>query len=135
MPNLTRGMAPAAVVASILLISSSARAEDAEALVGSWSWSYKDGQGVTHKHVLEVEGTGEKVAARERMDEEEAIKVTDLKVKDKAVTFTVVRGKRRAAYNGKLKGGDKLEGQVTVTTEGQGQEYGWEAKKDEAKKK
>lgn len=117
-----------------LTLEAAARPGDADVLVGSWSWGYKDGQGVMHKHVLEVEGTGDKIAARERMDEESPVKVTDLKVTGKMVSFSVLRSKRRAAYSGTLKGKDLIEGQVTVSDDGQSQEYGWEAKKEPAKK-
>ncbi|MDB5350237.1 MAG: hypothetical protein JWN86_1484 [Planctomycetota bacterium] len=112
------------------------RVRDADVLVGSWSWSYKDGQGVMHTHVLEVEGTGDKIAARERMDQKPAVKVTDIKVTGGKVTFTVLRDKHRSSYSGKLKGksSNLIDGLVTVSDGGQTNEYGWQAKKEELKK-
>jgi hypothetical protein len=108
--------------------------EGAEALIGTWTWSWRDADGVMHKHVLEVEGAAGKVAARERFDEEAPIAVTDLKLTGKRVTFSVRRDERRSEYNGELKTKDRIEGRVNVSTEGQPTEYGWEATREPAKK-
>lgn len=113
----------------------SVRADDKPAsLVGTWRWSWKDADGVTHKHALEVEGTGDKLAAREVYDDQEPIKVTDLKRNGKKVTFSVLRGKRQSNYTGELKADDRIEGTVNVTVEGQNSEFGWESKRDTPKK-
>ena len=103
-------------------------------LVGTWSWTWKDAAGTTHKHVLEVEGSGDKLSARERFDDLEPVKVTDLKLADKKVTFSVNRAKRPASYSGTLKSKDLIEGLVNVTTDGQASEFGWEAKRQGSKK-
>jgi hypothetical protein len=112
-----------------------ARADDAAKLVGTWTWSWKDADGTTHTHTLEVEGTGEKLAARERFDDLEAVKVNDLKVDGKKVSFSVLRGKRRSEYNGKLDGDDTIDGKVLVENDGRSNEYTWTAKREKAKKK
>lgn len=103
-------------------------------LTGTWSWTWKDAAGTTHKHVLEVEGSGDKLSARERFDDLEPVKVTDLKLVDKKVTFSVGRAKRQASYSGTLKSKDLIEGLVNVTTDGQASEFGWEARRQDAKK-
>ena len=89
----------------------------------------------THKHVLEVEGSGEKLSARERFDDEEPVKVTDLKLTDKKVSFSVSREKRQASYSGTLKSADLIEGLVNTSTGGQTSEFGWEARREATKKK
>jgi hypothetical protein len=123
-----------ALLLAVATASLPASSDDkADAVVGTWTWSWKDAEGVTHKHTLEVEGTGDKLAARETYDELEPIKVTDLKRTGKTVTFSVLRGKRQSSYSGELKESDRIEGKVNVTIEGQTSEYGWEAKR-EAKK-
>jgi hypothetical protein len=109
--------------------------DGASRLVGTWSWTWKDAAGATHKHVLEVEGSGEKLSARERFDDEEPVKVTDLKLTDKKVTFSVSRDKRQASYSGTLKSADLIEGLVNASTGGQTNEFGWEARREAAKKK
>lgn len=113
--------------------ASVSQADDADALVGSWSWSWKDASEVTHKHVLVVEGSGDKLAARELYDNDEPIKVTDLKRSGNKVTFSVLRGKRRSAYTGTIKAKDLIEGIVNVTTDGQANEFGWEARREPKK--
>lgn len=112
-----------------------ARADDAAKLVGTWTWSWKGPDGTTHKHVLDVEGAGEKLAARERFDDLEAVKVNDLKVEGQKVSFSVLRGKRRSEYNGKFDGADTLDGKVLVEDDGHSNEYTWTAKRDKAEKK
>jgi hypothetical protein len=110
-----------------------ARADEAPRLAGSWSWSWKDPSGQTHRHLLEVEGVGQKLAARERFDELEPTPVRDLKLDDatKTVRFTVVRGQRRADYKGVVSDGDTIRGTVIVTADGQSSENRWEAKREE----
>ena len=103
-------------------------------LIGTWSWTWKDAAGATHKHVLEVEGSGDKLSARERFDDLEPVKVTDLKLVNKKVTFSVTRAKRQATYSGTLKSNDLIDGLVNVTTDGQASEFGWEAKRQGSKK-
>lgn len=108
---------------------------DGEAgLIGTWSWTWKDAAGTTHKHVLEVEGSGDKLSARERFDDLEPVKVTDLKLADKKVTFSVNRPKRQASYSGTMKSKDLIEGLVNVTTDGHASEFGWEARRQDPKK-
>jgi hypothetical protein len=107
---------------------------DADVLVGTWTWSWKDGMSVTHNHVLEVEGTEDKLAARERFDDGAPIRINDLKMTGQKVSFSVQRDGRRAAYSGTLKGNDLIDGLVTVTDDGQANEFGWQAKKQPMKK-
>jgi hypothetical protein len=107
-----------------------ARADEAKDLVGTWTWSWKDGQGEKHTHVLEVESAGGKLAARERFDDQEPVKVTDLKVSGKKVTFSVMRGEARASYNGSLDSADTINGKVMIARAGQTDEFGWTAKKE-----
>jgi hypothetical protein len=123
-------------VALLLAIPwATARADDASKLVGTWTWSWKGADGTTHTHTLEVEGSGEKLAARERFDDLEAVKVNDLKVDGKKVSFSVLRGKRRSEYNGKLDGDDTIDGKVLVEDDGRSNEYTWTAKREKPKKK
>lgn len=118
----------------LVLVAAPGRAAGLDELVGTWTWTWKDAQGETHKHVLEVEGSGDKVAARERFDEMEPVKVTDLKLVDKKVSFTVKRGERRSSYSGTVKEKDAIDGVVTVSSDGQPGEFGWSAKREPAKK-
>jgi hypothetical protein len=105
-------------------------------LAGTWTWEWKDGQGETHRHVLEVEGKGSTLSARERFDDQEAVKVSDLKQDGKKVTFSVLRGDRRASYSGTVETADTINGKVTVSTEGgQPNEYGWTARREPTKPK
>ncbi len=112
-----------------------APAEDSSKLVGSWSWSYKDAQSVEHKHVLEVESAKGKLSAQEKRDGDEPVKVTDLKIDGKTVTFSVMRDKVRTAYRGSLDSDDTINGMVTVTVDNQPNEFGWTAKKEAVKTK
>src|SRR5262249_36895009 len=48
-----------------LAVTSAARAADMPKLAGNWTWSWNDAAGETHRHILEIEGLGEKLAARE----------------------------------------------------------------------
>ncbi|HWE36942.1 MAG TPA: hypothetical protein VG406_10285 [Isosphaeraceae bacterium] len=123
------------LVLLLAIPGAAARADDAPKLAGSWTWSWKGPDGTEHKHVLEVEGTGAKLAARERFDDLEAVKVNDLKVDGKKVSFSVLRGKRRSEYNGKLDGDDTIDGKVLVEDDGRSNEYTWTAKREKTKKK
>ncbi len=100
-----------------------------DALAGTWTWTWKDGEGKTHKHVLDVESAAGKLAARERFDDEESVKVDDLKVKGDDVFFIVKRGHRTAEYKGKLIGGKTINGIVNVAANGQAQEFQWTAER------
>lgn len=105
-------------------------------IAGTWTWKWKDAQNETHRHVLEVKGQGATLSARERFDDQEAVKVTDLKIKGKKVTFTVLRGNRRSAYSGELASEKTINGDVTVTVEGEpANEYGWTASREPVKSK
>jgi len=109
-----------------------ARPDDPD-LSGTWTWEWKDAQGVAHKHVLEVEGAGPKPSARERFDDEEPIKVKDLAIVGKKVTFSVLRGKRHAVYSGMIAEADTINGQVKIDTGGdQVQEFAWTARRKAA---
>jgi hypothetical protein len=120
---------------AVTLVSSPPAGAADPDLAGTWTWKWKDAQNETHRHVLEVEGSGNKLAARERFDDMEAVKVTDLKRDGKKVTFSVLRGKRRSAYSGTLDKPDTINGKVVVTVEGGDQnEFGWTATREPAKK-
>jgi hypothetical protein len=116
--------------------SSPGQKPDVSTLAGTWTWSWKDPEGKTHKHVLEVEGVDRALAAREIFDEEQPVKATGLTFDGKTVKFTVVRGERRADYTGKLDGKDKINGTVTTTTTASGQtnEFVWKAERRKAPK-
>jgi len=104
-------------------------------LAGTWTWSWKDAAGETHRHVLEVEGVDTKLAARERRDELPPVRVNDLKLVEKRVRFSVVRGQNRADYVGVWADPSTINGTVTVTTDGQSQEHVWKATRRPAPKK
>src|SRR3954454_8503062 len=76
-------------------LSGQSRAADVPKLAGNWTWTWNDATGATHRHILEVEGLAEKLAARERFDDEPAVRVADLSVDGKKLKFSVVRDKRR----------------------------------------
>ena len=119
-----------ALVTSIGLVLPAAAclgADDGPA--GTWTWSWKDGEGTMHKHVLDVESAAGKLTGRERMDELESVKVDDLKFEDGSLSFAVTRADRRAVYKGKLIGGKTLNGLVNVTVNGQAKEYQWTAER------
>ncbi len=101
-------------------------------LAGTWTWAWKESKGAPHTHVLEVEGTAAKLAARERFDEQPPVAVTKLALDGKKVRFTVVRGNHRAEYSGVLAKTDAINGTVTVTDEGQSHEFEWKAKRKPA---
>jgi hypothetical protein len=114
------------MVAGPHLATTAGAAEDLPKLAGTWTWSWKDPAGETHRHLLEVEGIGTKLAARERFDELEPIAVRDLRLDAKKIHFTVVRGDRRADYDGIVAKPDTINGTVKITTKGETVEYPWE---------
>lgn len=121
------------VLGTALSLATLARAADAPELAGSWTWEWKDGQGTLHHHILNVEGTGTTVAARERFDDLAPVKVDDLKVQDRKVSFSVQRDKRRAVYSGTLDEADVINGKVSVTGEDQStNQYTWTARRSPA---
>ncbi len=103
-------------------------------LVGSWTWTWEDGQAKTHKHVLEVTGSGANQAVRERFDDMEAVKVDIIKRDGKQIRFSVVRGDRTANYTGTFKDDDTIEGKVVVIQAGQNDEFSWTAHRKVVKK-
>jgi len=109
-------------------------ADDAPKLAGTWKWSWKDAAGETHRHVLEIEGVGDKLTGRERFDDKAAIKVDDLKLVGKKISFSVTRDNRRAEYEGTVDSTDLITGNVTVVQGGQSSEFGWSASREKAKK-
>lgn len=116
-------------VALALASARSATAAGPDALAGTWTWTWKDGEGKTHKHVLDVESAAGKLAARERFDDQDPIKVDDLKLTGDEVFFSVKRGDRMAEYKGKLVGGKTINGVVNVAVNGQPQEFQWTAER------
>ena len=123
-------------VASCLAAGSGrlARGADVSGLAGTWSWSWKDSEGKEHRHVLDIEGVDTKLAARERLDDLPPVRVSDLKLADKRVRFSVVRGKNRADYSGVLADPNTINGTVTATREGQSKENVWKATRRDKKK-
>ncbi len=106
-------------------------ADDPPKVAGSWSWKWKDAQGETHRHVLEVEGAGDKITARERFDDEAAVKVDDFKLDGKKISFAVTRKGRHADYKGTVDSADTINGVVVVVLEGgQPSEFGWTANRE-----
>jgi len=106
---------------------------DVSGLAGTWSWSWKDAEGTEHRHVLDIEGVDTKLAARERRDDLPPVRVNDLKLTDKRVRFSVVRGNNRADYSGVWAEADTINGTVTVTIEGQSTEHVWKATRSDKK--
>jgi hypothetical protein len=109
-------------------------AEDPPSLVGTWTWTWKDGKGETHRHVLELEGTGAKMTGRERADDKPAVKVEALKQEGKTLSFAVNRDGRYAEYKGTVASTDTINGLVTVMQDGASSEYGWTATRKPAGK-
>ena len=106
-----------------------AQADGMPNLAGTWTWTWKDGTGNTHRHVLEVEGTGTKLAAREIFDDQEPVRVGKLVLDGKSVKFTVMRGQNKSDYNGKVADADHINGTVVVTTNGEATEFPWKAER------
>jgi hypothetical protein len=122
--------AAAVVFAANSRQSAQAQSPTVPGLAGAWTWTWKDHNGQTHRHVLQVEGLDTKLAARETFDDEPPVRAETLKFKDKTLRFTVTRGPRRAEYTGKLSDPDHLNGTVVVTTgEGQATEHVWKAER------
>ena len=111
------------------LHASSPPPEKTPDFAGTWMWSWKDSQGRTHQHVLEIEGTGSTLAGRERFDDEGPVRVTEIKTERNKVQFTVVRGARRAEYRGVIDKSDDINGTVVTTDGGETQEAVWKAKR------
>ncbi len=110
------------------------RGADVSGMAGTWSWSWKDAEGNEHRHVLDIEGVDTKLAARERVDDLPPVRINDLKLADKRVRFSVVRGKNRADYSGVWADTNTINGTVTVTAEGQSKENVWKATRQDKKK-
>jgi hypothetical protein len=111
------------------------RAADVPKLAGNWTWTWNDASGDTHRHILEVEGLAEKLAARERFDDQPAVRVADLSLDGRKVKFSVVRDKRKADYSGVVADDDKtINGTVNVTVDGQANEFVWKATREPAPK-
>ncbi len=109
------------------------KAADVPKMAGTWNWTWKDKDGKTHRHILEVEGIGKKLAARERFDKLPPVAVTDLKLDGKNIRFAVVRGEHRADYSGVVVDANTINGTVKVTDEGEASEFVWEAKRETKK--
>jgi len=108
-----------------------ALAADPPKVAGTWSWKWKDAAGDTHRHVLEVEGAGDKLTARERFDDEAAVKVDDIKLDGKKISFAVTRKGRHSDYKGTVDSADTINGVVVVVLEGgQPSEFGWTASRE-----
>lgn len=124
----------AILAASSLTAAGRSTAETTEPtkLAGTWVWTWKDRIGETHKHILEVEGVGTELAARELFDDQPSVKVGNLTYDGASVRFTVVRDKRTAQYIGKVVDSDHIDGRVTVTSDGQSEEFGWKAERRKA---
>ena len=82
---------------------------------------------MTHRHLMEVEGVGAKLAARERFDDLMPVPVRDLQLDGKSLRFTVIRGDRRADYHGIVADRNTINGTVKVTAMGETTEDRWEA--------
>lgn len=83
-------------------------------LTGSWTWSWKDADGNTHRHLLVIEGEPGNQVGREKLDELEPTEVQELGLKNDVVSFAVVRGETRAEYTGKFADGDTINGEVRI---------------------
>ena len=129
--RLILGLAAGAMLSAPTLLHA---AEDAPSLAGTWTWSWKDAQGQTHRHVLELEGTGAQMSGKERADDKPAIKVEALKQEGKTISFAVNRDGHYAEYKGKVTATDTISGKVTVMQGGATSEYGWTAERKPAAK-
>ncbi len=109
-------------------------ADEPPKLAGTWTWKWKDAQGETHRHILEVEGAGTKMTATERYDDQKGIKADDLRLDGKTITFSVKRDGKLSAYKGTVASAETINGHVTVTMDGMETEFGWTASKDTAVK-
>lgn len=127
--HATRRLASGLALGLLSLMPAGAAADDTPALTGTWTWDWKDGQGATHRHVLEVEGAGETLSARERFDDLDPVKVEGLKVEGKKVNFSVQRGERRATYSGTIADDKTINGNVVVLVGNQSNEFTWTARR------
>jgi hypothetical protein len=120
---------------ALLLVTATALADDAPEekpkFVGDWAWSWKDADGTMQRRVLKItEGAKKKLVAEELMnDDESPVKVDNLVVDGKAISFDVTRDKKLARYKGTYKGKNAIDGLVYVTVEGQANEFAWTAKR------
>ena len=101
--------------------------EEPPKIAGTWIWSWKDAKEETHRHSLELEGTGSKLMGRERADDLDPVKVEALKQEGKTLSFAVNRDGRYSEYKGILDSADTINGRVTVMQGGATSEYGWTA--------
>ncbi len=129
MQSSPRLVLAAIAFAALSALPPAAIAEGPSDLVGTWTWSWKDGEGKTHKHILDLEAAGGKLTGRERFDDQESIKVDDLKLEGKDLSFVTTRDGRRAQYKGKTVGTDTINGVVNVVTNGQANEFQWTAER------
>lgn len=109
-------------------------ADTAPKMAGTWTWSWKDAAGDTHKHTLELEGANDKLTGRERFDDKAAVTVENLKFDGKIISFSATHDKRRSSYKGTVGDDDTINGTVSVSLDGQESEYGWTAKREAGKK-
>lgn len=110
---------------------------------GTWTWSTpgRDG-GEARKSTLKLKAEGEKLtgklAAPGRDGQTSELDISDGKVKDDEVSFTVTResngNKFTAKYSGKISG-DSIKGKMEVEREGNTRSRDWEAKREVAEKK
>ncbi len=121
------GLALGLLVATSLNVH--AETPETPKLAGTWTWTWKDRLGETHRHVLEVEGIGNKLAARELFDDQTPVRVANLTLDGNSVRFTVVREARKADYSGKVADPDHINGTVTITSDGQAEEFVWKAER------
>jgi hypothetical protein len=104
-------------------------------MAGTWRWKWTDAEGTVHNHVLEVEGEGKTLSARERFDDGEPVKVNDLAIDGKTVSFSVTRGALHASYKGKFKSADHIDGTVdTTNAEKPVEQFAWSADRDDTAK-
>lgn len=121
-----------AAVSLALLFVSPTFAADPPDISGTWTWSWKDAAGRTHRHVLEVEGKGSRLAARERANDLEPVKASAIKLNGTKIQLTVVRGDHRAEYSGVVVEGNTINGRVTVEQDGTTNDYPWKATRETA---
>lgn len=127
---ISRSLACAGLL-SILIVAAHVRASEELDLSGTWVWTWSDAAGRTHRHVLEVEGTGADLAARERFDDEAPIKATELRRDSKKVRLTIVRGDHRAEYSGVLADSNTINGTVTIKQGDKMNDYPWRAQRQQ----
>ncbi len=119
-----------AVLVSVQTQTARSADEPTPRFEGFWTWRWEDEDGTIHKHRLNVERAGDKLAASERFDDEDPVEVEELELKGQQVSFVVPRGKLRAFYTGKFASDDTINGEVQVTNAaGLVEKYGWTAKR------